>query len=312
MKRSKSFALAGSLAAALSVVACVAYCNGCGGDTTSGTGGAMTGGGPTTGGTVTGAASGATDTAAGAAAAGATGYTVVDVTNGGTIKGTVKFDGAIPALPDIPVSKNPEYCGAAIPNHRLVVDKATMALADTIVYLSDIHAGAKLDEPPADAKVDQLKCEYHPHVQVVPVGTKMSMVNSDDVLHNIHAYSIEGKDIFNFGMPSKGMVISNAKTTFTAPGLYQLKCDAGHVWMNAYIFVKAHPYVAVTGADGTFTFTNVPPGTYTLKAWHAGWVANVGPDAKTVDYSPPVERETKVEVKTGAEATTEIKIGGAA
>jgi len=308
MKRSINLGTLGSIA---SLAAAIALgCSGCGGESTTGTGAAS--GGPSTGAAGSGEPGTATATGAATAAADASGYTVIDVKDGGTIKGLVKFDGTVPTLPDIPTSKNPEYCGAAIPNHRLEVDKASCGISNTIVFLTDIHSGAKLEDPPADATVDQAKCEYHPHVQVVPTGTKLTVINSDDVLHNVHAYSIEGKDIFNFGMPTKGMKIANAKTTLTAPGLYQLKCDAGHVWMNAYIFVKSHPYVAVTGPDGSFTISNVPPGTYTIKAWHAGWVANVGPDAKSVDYAPPVEVESKVEVKAATEAKVELKIGGAA
>jgi len=303
MKRFTTITSAIGLALALSF--------GCGGEDTTGGTGSATGAGPATGagtGAAGTAATSATDT--GAPAAG--GYTAIEVKDGGTIKGVVKFDGTVPTLPDIPTSKNPEFCGAAIPNHRLEVDKATSGLSNTVVYLADIKTGSKLEDPSTDAKIDQAKCEYHPHVSVVPAGTKLSIINSDDILHNVHAYSLEGKDIFNFGMPSKGMTISNAKTTLSTPGMYQLKCDAGHVWMNAYIFVKAHPYVAVTGADGSFTFTNVPPGTYTVKAWHAGWTATVGADAKTVDYAPAVEVEGKVEVKPATEATVELKIGGAA
>jgi hypothetical protein len=70
---------------------------------------------------------------------------------------------------------------------------------------------------------------------------------------------------FNNGQP-----IQNMKTThtFTAPEvMVPFKCDV-HGWMNAYVGVLNHPYFAVTSASGTFTLKGLPPGTYTIEAWH--------------------------------------------
>jgi hypothetical protein len=62
------------------------------------------------------------------------------------------------------------------------------------------------------------------------------------------------------------------KTTHTftakeADTIVPFKCDV-HGWMNAYVGVLDHPYFAVTKTDGTFSIPNLPPGTYTLAAWH--------------------------------------------
>jgi hypothetical protein len=46
-----------------------------------------------------------------------------------------------------------------------------------------------------------------------------------------------------------------------------VKCDI-HKWMRAYAGVMAHPYFAVTGADGSFDLRGVPPGDYTVAVWH--------------------------------------------
>ena len=53
-----------------------------------------------------------------------------------------------------------------------------------------------------------------------------------------------------------------------------MKCDV-HAWMNAWVGVVNHPYFAVTGTDGAFSLPNLPPGTYTVEAWHeAGGTAD--------------------------------------
>jgi len=59
--------------------------------------------------------------------------------------------------------------------------------------------------------------------------------------------------------------------TMAYPGLVHLRCNGGHVWMNAEMMVVPHPYYAVTDETGRFEFTDVPPGTYQIVAWHEGW-----------------------------------------
>ena len=90
------------------------------------------------------------------------------------------------------------------------------------------------------------------------------IVNSDPTLHNIHALPKNNAE-FNTGQPIQGM-----KTThvFTAKEIMvPFKCDV-HGWMNAYVGVLDHPYFAVTKEDGKFQLKDVPPGTYTIEAWH--------------------------------------------
>ena len=56
--------------------------------------------------------------------------------------------------------------------------------------------------------------------------------------------------------------------TFTAKEvMVPFKCDV-HGWMNAYVGVLDHPYFAVTDKDGKFELKALPPGTYTIEAWH--------------------------------------------
>jgi plastocyanin len=137
------------------------------------------------------------------------------------------------------------------------------ALANAVVYLKDIATGKPLDKA-AKASLDNKGCTYVPHVAVIPVGSTLMIHNSDDALHNVHA--LMGSDtLFNVALPIPGMQIPQ---TMKRPGIVNVKCDAGHTWMAATIYVVEHPYYAVTDAAGKFDLKDVPPGTYTLVAWH--------------------------------------------
>ena len=96
------------------------------------------------------------------------------------------------------------------------------------------------------------------------VGQPIEIINSDPTLHNIHAMPKANSE-FNTGQPMQGM---KTKHTFTAKEvMVPFKCDV-HGWMNAYVGVLDHPYFAVTGEDGKFALKGLPPGTYTIEAWH--------------------------------------------
>jgi hypothetical protein len=114
------------------------------------------------------------------------------------------------------------------------------------------------------AKIDQVSCRYHPHVFGVRVGQPVEFVNSDPTLHNIHALPKANSE-FNNGQPIQGMKMSH---TFTAKEvMVPFKCDV-HGWMSAYVGVLDHPYFGTTAPDGKVVIGNLPPGTYTIEAWH--------------------------------------------
>jgi hypothetical protein len=205
-------------------------------------------------------------------------YDVISVTDGGTISGTVKWSGPQPHALLFPVTKDPQICD---PNSQKKVDLERLVIgpdggvANTVVYLKHISQGKALDLPEPRRFLDQKHCRYEPHILLVPKNASLQMKSSDATLHTIH---MEGAATYNLPFPFPNQVISRDMST---PGLVTLKCNGGHVWMNAEMFVVPHPYYAVTDESGRFELTNVPAGQYKLVAWHEGW--NVAHEESTLD-----------------------------
>ena len=233
------------------------------------------------------AAPSATPTSAAAPAGPTTGYQELAVTGGGTVSGKVIFEGAKPTLPLEKRNKDPNVCGKDSPNETLIVG-AGGGVKNVIVYLKDIHQGKKF--VPAAGSLDQIKCSYAPHVQALPVGSTLTVINSDPVLHNVHA-SLGAETVFNYAMPIKNQKIPKK---LIKVGFVKLKCDV-HGWMNGAIGVMESPYFAVTGDDGSFSLTDVPPGSYTVASWH----------------ERNGEQSQKVTVTAGGTATANFKVTGA-
>lgn len=195
-------------------------------------------------------------------------YKAVTVKLGGSIAGNVKFVGT-PRIENLEVGKDTKHCGSAKASPRLSLDKSG-GVKNAVVMLVGIKQG-KAIEKPAKVVIDQKACEYTPHVQAVPIGTQLEVVNSDPILHNVHAYNPEGRTLFNIAQPIKGQRTSSKRMQFKEPGVYSLACDAGHIWMSAYVVAVEHPYYAITDEKGSFRIDEVPPGTYKLKMWHEGF-----------------------------------------
>jgi hypothetical protein len=181
---------------------------------------------------------------------------------GGTIEGTIKAAKPVPPTAAHAVVKDGAVCGKDAPNEAVVVGKAG-GLANVVVSLKDAKAAGKV-EPVTGAALDQKQCRYFPHVQALTVGTPLSLMNNDAILHNVHANDT-GMTVFNVAMPIKGQKLP---VPMRKPGLMKLQCDAGHTWMNGWIYVFDHPFFAVTDDKGAFSIKNVPPGDYTLELWH--------------------------------------------
>ncbi len=205
----------------------------------------------------------------------------------GSVTGTVKFSGEPPKLPDLHPTM--QGCPTAPLSDPSIVIGQDHGLANAVVYLTGVKSAA---QPVAhDVMLDQKDCRFVPHVQATTLGSKLTVKNSDAVLHTAHARSASAQTLFNVATP--GGLVSQAQTLSSA-GPIAFTCDAGHTWMSAYIYVSDQPYFAVSDASGAFSIVDVPAGTYTLKAWHEKFgerSANVtvvaGKPAKVnVDYKP--------------------------
>ena len=182
------------------------------------------------------------------------------VADGATIVGEASYGGSPPAPFVIWVKKNADIFGEKLPDERITVSRAGK-VRNVVVTLEGVKEGKRWpDHRPQLLNKGGL---FVPHVQVTRTGAQLEVINQDPVLHNSHAY-LDGRTLFNLAQPNKDQVI---RKPLRRAGVVELMCDS-HDWMNGWIVVSDHPYVAVTGEDGAYAVTDVPPGTYTLTAWH--------------------------------------------
>jgi plastocyanin len=182
------------------------------------------------------------------------------VSNGGTIKGTVKVTGTIPQDPTIDVTKDQAVCGEKLPRQKYVISPDG-GVKNVVVFIENIEKGKPIPDEPV--VIDNKKCAFHPHVQVGVVGQKMSVQNDDPMLHNTHMY-LDKKTMFNAALPFQGAKIPKP---IKKTGLISIECDV-HSWMQGYLMVSENPYITVTDENGSFTISDVPPGTYEIEVWH--------------------------------------------
>jgi plastocyanin len=187
-------------------------------------------------------------------------YEVAPVTDGGTVAGKVTLTGTAPAPEKVEVTKDNNACGNEKVMENVKVSPAG-TVANAVVWIDGVAKGK--DWAKKDGAIDQKECHYVPHMQAVPVGGTLEIMNSDPVLHNIHAYS-SGDTLFNIAQPTQGQ---KTPKKLSKGGPIEFKCDV-HGWMHAWVFVASNPYFAVTGDDGAFSIGELPAGSYKLKVWH--------------------------------------------
>ena len=191
----------------------------------------------------------------------------VDRATAGSLAGRVVFAGAAPTAEVLRMGSDQACVQGAGPNPQsdAILIGQDGALQNVFVYVKEgLDASYSFDVPAAPALLDQKGCRYTPRVLGVRAGQPIKVVNSDPTLHNVHALPLVNGE-FNKSTPVVG---SSTTQTFTAPEvMVRFKCDV-HGWMAAYVGVVAHPYFAVTDASGAFAIQDLPPGTYTIEAWH--------------------------------------------
>lgn len=210
----------------------------------------------------------------------------VDPASAATITGTIKLDGMAPAAEPIKMNADPicVKAGAGSTTEFFVTEAG--GLGNVLVYVKEGVNGS-YPAPTEPVVLDQKGCHYTPHVFGIMVGQPLQIVNSDPTLHNIHAIPKANSE-FNTGQPIQGMKFDH---TFTAKEvMVPFKCDV-HGWMNAHAAVLDHPFYAVSAKDGKFEIKGLPPGKYTIEAWHEKLGAQTmdvevaAKDAKTADFT---------------------------
>src|SRR3989304_3169165 len=161
-----------------------------------------------------------------------TAYKEVDVKDGGTIAGTVKFDGDLPAAKILKVDKDEQTCGHENKaSEELVINGESKGVKNVVVSLVDIAAGKKIEA--VTAVLDQKECLFTPHVIAIPVGSSVDLLNSDNVMHNLHSWSIKNP-AFNEGVSGGGKMTKK----FDLAEIVKITCDV-HKWMSSFIVIKA-------------------------------------------------------------------------
>jgi plastocyanin len=191
----------------------------------------------------------------------------VDAATAGTVTATVTFDGTPPAPEMITITGDPKCASEQGANQRAgetIVVGANQALQNVFVYVKDGLGSYSFPVPPEPVVLDQDKCRYTPRVLGVRVGQPLQIRNSDPLLHNVRSNGVINQ-AFNKSTPIEGMKFDHVFATTEV--MVPFKCDV-HGWMSAYVGVLDHPYFGTTAPDGKVVIGNLPPGTYTIEAWH--------------------------------------------
>jgi hypothetical protein len=207
------------------------------------------------------------------------------VADGGTIEGKVLFRGAVQTRKIIP-NKDVEVCGS-IREEPLVTVGAGQGVQNAVVYLAQIPKGKAWPAATKPPEINNDKCRFVPEIQVMRPG-RLDVLNSDPVLHNTHGY-YDRRTAFNLALPNQGQRIP---VELPRTGAVRIDCDA-HGWMEAWIYVVDNPYYAITGPDGSFAITDVPPGNYTLMAFQP--------------FTGPVQQPVTVAARKPTSVSIELK-----
>ncbi|MFZ5874891.1 MAG: carboxypeptidase-like regulatory domain-containing protein [Nitrospirota bacterium] len=200
-------------------------------------------------------------------------YVETTVTAGGTVTGRVRLDGPPPPsrIFHLVFSPNMAFCGKISDGagNRLLKEFQVApdgAFEGVVVAVVGVEKGKAFDYAP-ELTIEH--CRIAPLIMPVRNGKKVSLVNKDEIAHDIQAYSM--RDDFAIQMFNKPLVPEGSalKDIRMRKGHYMFRTQCGvHDYMQSWGIAVGNPYFAVTGPDGTFAISDLPPGEYDVIAWH--------------------------------------------
>jgi plastocyanin len=190
---------------------------------------------------------------------------VVSGTGTATLRGQVKFEGQAPRATPINMAADPSCAkqhSTPVLTQAVVAD-AKGGLQNVVVFVADGLGDRTFDPPKQPAVIQQKGWRYQPHALALQANQRLEVVNDDPVGHNVHFAPANNRESNKAEPPGTKVDESFPREEVAIP----VKCNV-HPWMRSYVAVFKHPYFAVTGNDGSFDLNNLPPGTYTVEAWH--------------------------------------------
>lgn len=230
----------------------------------------------------------------------------------GTVSGTVRWRGAVPAGATVAVTQHPELCGTerAVPSVEV---GPRQGVVGAVIVLEGIREG-RLPLPSGEASVlsyELRDCDLLPRVAATSVGSLLRFRNAGvrggAVLHNVRIEGV-GRGAsgtwFDEGLPTR-----DATAQTTAPvGVHRIIDDAAHPWIESWLYVAPHPYVTVTGADGRFHLPQVPVGSYQIRLWHPGIVVPGPTSSNRPPRSAPIVLARPLAVSESEDSTTDFEL----
>ena len=200
------------------------------------------------------------------------------------VRGLVKFVGPRPAPTHINMNADPS-CAKLHPggvSSEEVLAAADGGLQNVIVFVSEGLGDRTFDSPTQPVTMEQKGCMYAPHVVTLRANEELDIVNNDATTHNIHPVPANNREWNKAQPPGTRVDATFAREEIAIP----MKCNI-HPWMRSYIAVFKHPFFAVTDQAGNFALKNLPPGDYTIEAWHE----KLGKSAQKLSVGPGATKE---------------------
>jgi plastocyanin len=202
------------------------------------------------------------------------------------VGGVVRFEGEVPKRRVLDTGTEP-HCAKATAEPLLsetYVVGLDGGFANVFVHVTQGLGGWKFPPGTGEVFLDQVACRYVPHMLGAQVGQTLRVRNSDPIMHNVHGISLKtGEEFMNLAQAREG---KESIKKLRRPGFVHIKCDV-HGWMGTSLMIVKHPFHAVTGEDGAFALAKLPPGAYTIEAWHE----KLGTQTRTVTLADGETRQ---------------------